>query len=245
MNILTLSDIHFEFGWPNSASFVSTLDPDNVDVVILAGDICTYSQIMDVLTLICKRFSGSHVLWVHGNHEYYGRTRDELIARSQEAMRQNKNLTWLNNNVATIGDQRFLGSTLWFPNSPSNVFYKSYIYDFKIIPELQNWVYDESLYAKNFLERELNEGDVVITHHLPSKRSVSPRFANDQLNRFFLHDVEDLIVKKKPKLWIHGHTHDSFDYTINESQTRVICNPRGYYPDDLNPEFNKDMIVKI
>ena len=29
------------------------------------------------------------------------------------------------------------------------------------------------------------------------------------------------------KLWTHGHTHDVFDYVIGE--TRIVCNPRGYY----------------
>ena len=27
-------------------------------------------------------------------------------------------------------------------------------------------------------------------------------------------------------VWIHGHTHTSFDYRIQG--TRVVCNPRGY-----------------
>ena len=29
----------------------------------------------------------------------------------------------------------------------------------------------------------------------------------------------------RAQLWIHGHTHDSFDYVVNG--TRVVCNPRG------------------
>jgi len=28
------------------------------------------------------------------------------------------------------------------------------------------------------------------------------------------------------KLWIHGHTHESFDYMVGD--TRIVCNPRGY-----------------
>ena len=27
---------------------------------------------------------------------------------------------------------------------------------------------------------------------------------------------------------MHGHTHDSFDYVVPGSRTRVVCNPRGY-----------------
>ncbi|CAN7686391.1 hypothetical protein LJR069_005585 [Variovorax paradoxus] len=27
-------------------------------------------------------------------------------------------------------------------------------------------------------------------------------------------------------LWVHGHTHQSFDYRVHACQ--VVCNPRGY-----------------
>jgi len=27
-------------------------------------------------------------------------------------------------------------------------------------------------------------------------------------------------------LWLHGHTHNNFDYNVNG--TRVVCNPMGY-----------------
>jgi hypothetical protein len=35
------------------------------------------------------------------------------------------------------------------------------------------------------------------------------------------------------QLWIHGHTHQSYNYI--EQGTRVICNPRGYMPYEPNP----------
>ena len=40
----------------------------------------------------------------------------------------------------------------------------------------------------------------------------------------FASDLDRLMGKAA--LWIHGHTHDSFDYVLNG--TRVVCNPRGY-----------------
>ena len=46
-------------------------------------------------------------------------------------------------------------------------------------------------------------------------------------------------------LWVHGHTHDSFDYTING--TRVVCNPRGYVIDGVNENarFDPDLVIAI
>ena len=40
--------------------------------------------------------------------------------------------------------------------------------DFSVIRDFQSWVYEENARAVTFFRRELREGDVVVTHHLPS-----------------------------------------------------------------------------
>jgi hypothetical protein len=61
--------------------------------------------------------------------------------------------------------------------------------------------------------------------------------------------VNDLpaLVRAPVSLWIHGHTHTAFDYTVGN--TRVVCNPRGYVhrrTGELeNPLFTWDRIVEI
>lgn len=67
---------------------------------------------------------------------------------------------------------------------------------------------------------------VVVTHFAPSVRSVAPRFAGSPLNACFVSDLERLVAASGAALWVHGHTHDSFDYRIGD--TRVLANPRGY-----------------
>lgn len=37
---------------------------------------------------------------------------------------------------------------------------------------------------------------------------------------FFIDDHPQIV------LWVHGHTHETFDYEIGN--TRIFCNPRGY-----------------
>jgi hypothetical protein len=56
--------------------------------------------------------------------------------------------------------------------------------------------------------------------------------------------MEDDILNmyKPPKLWIHGHTHDSFDYMVGE--TRVICHPKGY-PKENNYDGYKPLVIEI
>ena len=86
---------------------------------------------------------------------------------------------------------------------------------------------------------------VVITHHAPSLRSIHPRFAGSLLNACFVSDLERLIGADRVQLWIHGHTHDSFDYMLNG--TRVVCNPRGYSREGVNenPLFDSNFVVQI
>jgi hypothetical protein len=67
---------------------------------------------------------------------------------------------------------------------------------------------------------------VVVTHTAPSFRSQHPRFAGSALNGFFASNLDALIERLSPDIWIHGHVHDPFDYTIGN--THVVCHPRGY-----------------
>jgi len=83
----------------------------------------------------------------------------------------------------------------------------------------------------------------VISHHLPSYRSIDPMFTGHSLNPAYASDMDDFIKDSDINLWIHGHTHTSMDYDING--TRIVCNPRGYAPYDLNPHFNSSMVVEV
>jgi Icc-related predicted phosphoesterase len=70
---------------------------------------------------------------------------------------------------------------------------------------------------------------VVVTHHTPSHKSIHPAYGYDTLMNGGYHNDLDQLILDNPniKLWIHGHTHNSFDYNIGS--TRVVCNPRGYH----------------
>ena len=91
---------------------------------------------------------------------------------------------------------------------------------------------------------------VVITHHTPSPKSVHPRYAGDALNAAFSSNLEHLMIgSKAPALWIHGHTHDSYDYVVNGC-TRVVANPRGYTGrygavGQENALFNPGLVIEV
>jgi predicted phosphodiesterase len=71
---------------------------------------------------------------------------------------------------------------------------------------------------------------VVVSHHLPSWRSVAPAFARSVSNAAFVSDLDDLVGRST--VWIHGHTHSSHRYAVGGAT--LVCNPRGY-PRHLKP----------
>lgn len=85
---------------------------------------------------------------------------------------------------------------------------------------------------------------VVVTHHLPSWRSIAPAFLRAASNAAFASDLDALF--EPVDLWVHGHTHNSFDYCAGA--TRIVANPRGYPMKDggfENPRFEPALLVEI
>ena len=88
-------------------------------------------------------------------------------------------------------------------------------------------------------------GSLLVTQFAPSKRSIHERFAGSPINACFISDLEPQISRWQPCLWLHGHTHDSFDYRI--ARTRIVANPRGYAPNGLreNERFDVALVVSV
>jgi len=87
---------------------------------------------------------------------------------------------------------------------------------------------------------------VVVTHHAPHRKSLAPRFAEDWASGGFVNEMLPEFFEV-PSLWIHGHTHDSFDYLVDSC--RVVCNPRGYlmnqHGEFENKDFNPGLVVDL
>ena len=63
-----------------------------------------------------------------------------------------------------------------------------------------------------FIERELARAEaegvetvVVITHHAPSPICVRPWYRDSKINSAFASNLDDVIERYQPRLWIHGH----------------------------------------
>jgi Icc-related predicted phosphoesterase len=241
LRVRVLSDVHTEFHGDGGRRFVESLRPDAADVVVLAGDIAIADGLLDALVTFGRHFP--HVVFVPGNHEWYGGDRERMLLTRRQLSTLAPNVHWLEESTVTLLGQRFVGTSLWFPDSDDARKLRSAMSDFQAIIDYEQWVWSAFERARSFLAETLQTDDVVVSHHLPSVRSVARRFEDSRLNCYFVGDVEPLIVRHQPRLWIHGHTHESCDYRIGA--TRVLCNPFGYVRAELNPRFDRELVVAV
>lgn len=242
MKVHVASDLHLEFHRDGGDSVIAEFTPNDVEVIVLAGDICSASMIPDVASKFCAKYK--HVIYVPGNHEYFDVTPGEVFDKIWDASAANDGFHWLNDSAIEIEGRRFLGATMWYPkpamrkNTHDPFWYHDFI-DFTDIKDFEPWVFEQNKMTTTFIREETRPGDIVVTHHLPSHLSVSRRYAGQPTNVFFVCQMDDVIAKNRPAVWIHGHTHDSKDYKSHD--TRVICNPFGYVGHALNEDFVFDV----
>lgn len=248
MKVYVLSDLHLEF-----EPFEPV--PAGADAVVLAGDIHVGEQGLD---WALDRFPDTPVIYVTGNHEYYGDTFPELHQRLKRRARGTQ-VHVLENDAVTLGGVRFLGCTLWtdfrlYGDSAaagreahqSLADYHSICLGPGRLPLQPADTIVAHEHSKAWLTEQLSqsaaEPAVVVTHHAPSARSIAPRYRDDPLNPAFVSDLDLMVENSGARLWVHGHTHTGFDYRLG--QTRVVCNPRGY-PGEHVPGFDPGLTVEI
>jgi Icc-related predicted phosphoesterase len=93
--------------------------------------------------------------------------------------------------------------------------------------------------------KESTTKNIVVTHMAPSIKSIHPKYVNSPDNPVFNSHMDDWVKKRNIELWIHGHTHQSCDYMIDN--TRVVCNPRGHPKDGVNENkrFFANLVVEV
>lgn len=253
MKLNILSDLHLSQG--------GLALPDNdADLVILAGDIARPAEAVAWASGFAKP-----VLYVPGNHEFYGGSLSGVPAELKRLCLGTR-IHVLDDDELHIGGIRFLGSTLWTDfllygyeegrtaaTEQALRFMRDYqrIYLDDELDALFTPVDSASLFQRHaaWLAGKLAEPHagptVVITHHAPSPQSIHPRFSGSMLNACFVSNAEHLLGGRQVQLWVHGHTHDSFDYTLDA--TRVVCNPRGYVKGwvNENPQFDPNFVVEL
>lgn len=262
-----ISDLHLEFTKNlYTHSFVKC------DVVVVAGDLCPITKNNIGLDWLVDNFDVP-VIYVAGNHEYYNYPNSveklEDYLREQLSKTKYKNIYFLQNESVELFGVKFIGSTLWTDYNLTNSqkesmnYAEMYMNDFRHI-SFEGFINGMPNKAQKFLEIHTESLEyvitemsipydgqtVVVTHHCPSPGSIHEKYSNSPLNPAFTSDLNHIITKLSPNYWIHGHTHTSFDYKIED--TRIICNPMGYwwingngFIQRENDYFRGDLVIHV
>lgn len=240
MKIWVLSDLHFrmsEIDWD--------IELPDANVCVVPGDV-TDPPLESLVWLQKNIGHRMPVVFVAGNHEYYGHSYTEALLEAKSEAWRFPSVHFLEKDETVIAGVRFLGATMWTDfelyETPERSMQVASLYmnDYRLIEytreprrrfsaEITRAIHKDS---RAWLEAALAEPfdgpTVVVTHTCPHQLSVHEQYAGDALNPAFTSDLSPVIERFQPDVWIHGHTHSSFDYVVPETQTRVVCNPRGY-----------------
>lgn len=248
MKLHVISDLHLEF-----EDYVPK-QPD-CDVVIVAGDVRPGSKGIHWLKDV---FPNHPVVYVAGNHEYYGYT----LPRLNEHLKlqsAGSNVHFLQNESLVIGDTLFVGGTLWTnfnlygTGALSEVACQRGMADFRLIRTGKEERFFTTADARkefettlSFLKETLmnleNKKIVVVTHHAPSEISIAKKFKDHPLNPAYASNLESFVMDTQPLLWVHGHIHAPCNYRIGN--TRIVCNPRGL-PEEQPSSFDPSLVLEI
>jgi len=261
MQIQYASDLHLDLLQDRFPGYRAVEPAEGAEVLVIAGDIHHG-------TAAVETFADwpVPVVYVHGNHEAYGSSVGETTSALRAAA--GGRVHYLEQGEYVLGDVRFLGCCLWtdygvFPEQRQAAMREceQRLLDHRAIRE------GEAMFgaadarrlhqaSRAWLAAKLDEAfdgrTVVVTHHGPHPGSIHPRYAGQLLNAGFVSDLTPLLGKAA--LWVHGHVHDSFDYTV--AGTRIVANPRGYAlnrhgaasPQQIqweNPAFHPALTINI
>lgn len=229
MSFYFVSDLHLEFNL-NFKRLLNTFPKTNM--LIIAGDICSvYKDKGKTLKnfLIEAKIKYKEVIFVAGNHEYYGSNykRNEVIDILKKVAQETET-HFLQREKKIINNIEFIGCTLW-SRIEDRALYQ--IADFRCgVFKLKDEYIKEFIYDSDFLRNALEEKSeyprIVITHHLPTYHLIHKRFQNSINNSAFFTERLYTFNLKGVQYWICGHTHEYGKYKKDE--TTLIVNPVGY-----------------
>lgn len=240
MKIHFVSDTHLE-SWRVQPPYMGRW-PGDASVTVLAGDISNGAQGVNWAARQA-RIRNQRVIYVPGNHEFYGHDLPTLRAALRDRAKSLPEVILLDDDTAVIDGVRFVGATLWtdYLGDTGNLGQNMARAAVGLMDHYRIRNNGSGLFrpadalrlhraSRGFIEAELarpfDGPTVVVTHHCPSMRCNHPGFGSDSLAPAFCSNLDDVIRTYQPAVWICGHTHAPVDFQIGV--TRVVNNPVGY-----------------
>jgi hypothetical protein len=270
MRIQLLSDLHLEVH-----PHYRPQPAPGAQLLVLAGDIGSYQagSLLAGDDFGLERFSPKlgwphPVLYVPGNHEYDNLDFDEADARLRETCKR-LGITWLEREVLTFGDVRFVGTTLWADfdalitdsdriagetrvlRKREKAFRAANYYLQKtgttrrgeqmLAPEWREQALECEQWLRGALAAPFEGTTVVVTHFAPSLRSADPRYGLTPGTAGFCNSLDELLPLAQ--LWLHGHLHCQQDYVA--AGCRIVANTLGYAARGEQVGFREQFVIDI
>lgn len=233
MRLWVISDLHTDV-----TTWHTFPTPDH-DVLVVAGDISDSVHGAGLLLYALHLRTRRPVVFVPGNHDLFDATITGFRAQLESPV-----YVLPAGESVVIDGVRFVGATLWTDFELFETEFASQSWAARNMPEYQRvrkadgsdriWPIDTAAaHDRHLAEIEAvlavphTGPTVVVTHHAPSARSI--RGHVDVEDAAFASNLEDVITRYRPQLWVHGHVHHANDYWVGG--TRVVSNPRGYQGD--------------
>ncbi len=277
MRIQLFSDLHLE-----RAPDFRPLIHAGTDVVVLAGDIGSYqggSRLagddfgLARFSPLQPGFPNVTVLYVPGNHEFDALDYDDAYARLRQTC-ERLGITWLEREVVTIGQVRFIGTTLWTDfealagrettllkqlqqrtkaHRAANYYLSKNTTLKGGEPVLAEGIHAMALECQRWLRAALavpfDGKTVAVTHFAPSLQSADPRYGLTPGTAGFCNALDELLPLAD--VWMHGHLHCANDYTVHSGDAmpawscRVVANPLGYLSKGEQASFRPNLVIEV
>ncbi|WP_407180411.1 metallophosphoesterase [Bradyrhizobium sp. STM 3562] len=231
------------------------------DVMIVAGDLVPKME--RGVKWLLERVQDHPVLYIPGNHEFYGCDVDLTVEKARAAA-AGTNVRVMQNDRCAIEGITFICATLWTDfdlfddadyammvagetmNDYRKIRTRNYTHRLRPADTLKR-----HMESRDFIARELRKDGrrVVVTHHGPVPEAAGRGFERDISSAAYTSDLSPLIRECGPELWIYGHTHETRDFMVES--TRFVSNQKGYGPwlprerTWDNRDFNANFVIEI
>lgn len=260
--IYYISDVHFEFIISSKGICQEKLEqyrkfftpqphqvqPNHKQILLIAGDLITsrhFHYIADFMTSLPY----DNILYVLGNHEYYGDDFQKAQARIQNVIDKNEilkeKMVILENDFVQFNGLKIIGTSYWYSVPFDKEFmitqrlndYKKISNHYKKIhyPAFSNKNREAKEFIWNVLDKNNNDKVLLVTHHAISERHLLDSFPYPDCYGFgtllhFSEEQQNRLIGN-----IHGHSHFSEPHSYhNEYGIPVYTNTLGYIDNEFD-----------